>query len=227
MPDAEFGLALFVSGVIFAIGTLLALASGDPDLDPAGLFGAAGALMLLGLVACVAPSLPGRLRWMPPPPPPPPPARASAGLQEANLRATVEASHEVIANQVAAVFGIEAQLVGLIAVLGAGLGLFALVQHSLRDERLILLIGVSCGIATCVWGLFFSSKVDFGPKPTAFYQKLGGSDAADYLAHLVSDLNQTIVLNDDAIGSRRAAAGLTLGVIGLTILVWLVVRAVS
>ena len=65
MPDAEFGLALFFSGVIFAIGTLLALASGDPDLDPAGLFGAAGVLMLLGLVACVAPSLPGRLRSMP------------------------------------------------------------------------------------------------------------------------------------------------------------------
>ena len=133
----------------------------------------------------------------------------------------------MIANQFVTIAGAEAQLVGLIAVLGAGLGLFALVQHSLRDERLILLIGVSCAIVTCLWGLFFTPEVDFGPRPTAFYEKLGGSASADYLAHLVSDLDQTIVVNDDAIRSRRGAAGLTLGVIGLTILAWLLVLAIS
>lgn len=233
MPEAEFGLALIISGVAFAVGTLLAKAGGDPDINATGLFGAAGALVLLGLIACVAPCLPGRLRWMPPsvpvpvPVPGPAPAPASANIEEANLRATVAASHEMIGNQFAAAGSLEAQLVGLLAVLGAGLGLFAIVQHAVNAQRWILVIGLGGGVLTCLWGLLFSPRLGFGPLPAAFYDKLGGSDSAAYLAHLASDLNQTIVINDDAIGSRRAALGLTLGVIGLPLLAWLLVRAVK
>jgi hypothetical protein len=139
----------------------------------------------------------------------------------------VKASHELIANQVGAVGSLEAQLVGIVAALGAALGLFALVQHPLRADRLILLIGVGVALVTCVCGLRFTPGLDFGPRPAAFYQKLGGSASADYLAQLVSDLNQTIVRNDDAIGSKRAVLGLTLVVVALTMAVWLLVRAVN
>jgi hypothetical protein len=58
---AEFGLALVISGIITAIGAVLAFGAGDPDVSLRGFLAAAAALIGLGAAACMTPVLPATL----------------------------------------------------------------------------------------------------------------------------------------------------------------------
>lgn len=223
MPDAELGFALIVSGVAFAVGTVLASAAGDRDVDYPTLLAVAGVLFGLGLIVCVLRLLPARLRWM-----------ATTGSEpsgagppyETNLRVSVEASHALIRNQFMACGSVEAQLVGFVAVLAAGLGLFALAPHPLHDQRGILLGADFAALLTCLGGLFFTGELQSGLPPATFYKDYGGEEPSEYLGRLVSTLDKAIVHNEDAILRRQGALALAIIILLVVAAVWGLLRLV-
>jgi hypothetical protein len=223
MPDAELGFALIVSGVAFLLGTVLASAWGDPDVDYSALLAVAGGLFGLGLIVCLLRLLPARLRSMTTS------ARRSAGggpPHETNLRASLEASHAMIRNQFLTCGSLEAQLVGFVAALVAGLGLFAAVPHSLHAQRWVLLSGDFAALTICLAGLFFTGKLKSGRPPASFYEDYGAEEPPEYLGRFVSTLNRTIGLNDEAILRRQGALALAIVILLVAAAVWGAARLV-
>lgn len=214
---------MIVSGAAVAVGTMLATASGDPDLDYLALFALAGALAGIGFLACVVRLIPARLPRMTTTTS----GAAGAGQpREINLRATVDASRSLISNQFATAGSVDAQLVGFVAALAAGLGVFALATHSLRSDRLILLGGAVVALLASLSGLFLTGELKSGPDPAELYTARGSEDSVTYLALLVSSLAVAITANKAAIQRRRNALGLTIVILGGAAAAWGIVRLV-
>jgi hypothetical protein len=216
----EFGVALIFSGIATAIGASLASATGDPDVAFRGFFFVAGASVVVGLAACMAPMLSARL------PPVPgttaPPARRTPALgDEPQLRVTVEASLELIKNQYVQCGSLEAQLVGFIAVLAAAVGAVLAIKPTPHEHLWIPYVGGAASIVACLVGLFGTGELDSGMIPRWFYDSSAGSQDYEFLDALSIELDGAAENNQDGLDKRRGALALALMFVVVTAAAWI------
>lgn len=199
-----FGSTLIISGVAFLVGAICAATWGPDTNDQLGVYVTGCVLVLLGCSAVVlaARSRKIRVQFMTPERQPQP--RGST-RERRNLQTSVTASHAEIATQFATGAAMDSQLMGMLAFLATSGGVFAVVKHALHADRWILLVGVCMAAAACVYGSVRPLDIESGPLPSDFYNLFGGAPETSFLAQLLSELKDTILINDQALQQRRGA----------------------
>lgn len=129
-----------------------------------------------------------------------------------NLRTAVYASHERLSAQVQADSALDAKLLGLLSFFAAAASLLLTVHGGLREERGLLLAGITVGMVACLTGSMGSSSAELGPSPGPFYANYGAEDEITYLELLLADLGSTTERNDGSIALRRRALAVAVGV---------------
>jgi hypothetical protein len=141
-----------------------------------------------------------------------------------NLRTAVDLIYKELSGQTAAAGALDAKLLALLgfwAVLGSAL---ATLSGGLHHGRVILLVGIAAGAATCLIGSFASKDPTVGPPAQTFYADYGGASEDDFLRQLLSDLVATVQSNNTALEFRRKALTLTLALPLLAAVVFGLVR---
>jgi hypothetical protein len=128
-----------------------------------------------------------------------------------NLRSAVYASYEELSAQVQADSALDAKLLGLLGFFAIAGSLLLTLPHGLRDERLLLLVGVGFGALACLMGSMGGSSPNIGPPPEEFYADYGARAEADYLAQLLADLAATTRINHQGLELRRRALAVGVG----------------
>jgi hypothetical protein len=127
-----------------------------------------------------------------------------------NLDATLAASHAYIDAQVATASGLDAKLVGLLAVYGAAIApviaVVTTVSHlgaSATAGLATLAVCLALNILLSVCSLLGVDDVRPGPRPRKFFYDFGGNPSRDYMVQLLEDLDAAIADNDRDINLRR------------------------
>jgi hypothetical protein len=221
MPDAELGFALIVSGVAFVVGTVLASASGAPDLDYSALVAVAGGLFGLGLVVCLLRLLPARQRWMRcdtreqrrrqstesprmPEPDPTPVLTALIKMTEVQLAEAWAVARD--------------QNTYALALAGLGVAVMGIVvaaQNALGADWWVPIPGLAVTTLVALLGTTRRGS-DLGPEAASFYAAFGAAPSEDALAQLLADLIKTLHQVPETLRAQRQGLLVVFGLFATT-----------